>query len=87
MSQYDLIILLNEEEELKNIKNLVESFSGRVVKEEKWERRLLAYPIKKNRTTNLYFWSLTIDRSKVNQLRQKLNFNEKILRYLLLVKE
>jgi len=85
--QYELTFLLNDEEELKNIKTLIESFSGKILKEEKWGRKSLAYPIKKNETANFYNWMLEVEKKNIQELRKKLNFNDKLIRYLLLQKE
>lgn len=85
MTTYGLTLLLNEESELEAIKKLVESFSGKILKEEKWGKKTLAYPIKKTRTAEFYHWTLELDKKNVTELRKKLNFNEKLLRYLLLV--
>lgn len=87
MNQYDLTFLLNEESELENIKKLIESLSGKILEEEKWGKKTLAYPIKKNTTAEFYFWKFEMEQKNVNELRKKLNFNEKLLRYLLLILE
>ncbi|MFH0979443.1 MAG: 30S ribosomal protein S6 [Candidatus Roizmanbacteria bacterium] len=82
---YELTFLLKEEAELINIKDLVQSF-GKITKEEKWGEKTLAYPIKKNNRAYFYNLSLDLDKEKTVGLRKKLNFNEKLIRYLLLVK-
>ncbi|MBI3366573.1 30S ribosomal protein S6 [Candidatus Roizmanbacteria bacterium] len=87
MAKYELTLLLNEESELENIKKLIESFSGKLLEDEKWGKKTLAYPIKKNTTAEFFFWKFEIDQKNVNELRKKLNFNEKLLRYLLLISE
>jgi len=46
MSKYDLTFLLNEESELKTLKELVASLDCKIVKEEKWGEKTLAYPIR-----------------------------------------
>ncbi len=84
---YDLTFLLNEESECETIKKLVESLSGKILEEEKWGKKSLAYPIKKTRTAEFYNWKFEMDTKNVTELRKKLNFNEKLLRYLLLIKE
>jgi small subunit ribosomal protein S6 len=84
---YDLTLLLNEESELETIKKLVETLSGKILEEEKWGKKTLAYPIKKTRTAEFYHWKLEMTAKNVTELRKKLNFNEKLLRYLLLVQE
>ena len=85
--KYELTFLTKEEAELKNIIELIESFKGKVTLEEKWGEKTLAYSIKKNHTALFYNFQFEIDKKNVLELKNKLNFNEKILRYLLLVNE
>lgn len=85
--KYELTFLTKEEAELKNIIELIESFKGKVTLEEKWGEKTLAYSIKKNHTALFYNFQFEIDKKDVLELKNKLNFNEKILRYLLLVRE
>lgn len=83
--KYELTFLTKEESEQKNIKELIESFKGKIIKEEKWGERTLAYTIKKNHTAIFYNSLFEIDKKNIAELKKKLNFNEKIIRYLLLV--
>lgn len=85
--KYSFTFLLNEESELANIKKLVESLSGKVLEEESWGKKTLAYPVKKTKSANFYSWKLDMQAKQMSELRKKLNFNEKLLRYLLLVEE
>ena len=87
MTKYGLTFLLNEESELGTIKKLVESLSGKILEEEAWGKKTLAYPVKKSRTANFYSWKLNMEEKNMSELRKKLNFNEKLLRYLLLISE
>lgn len=87
MAQYELTFLLNEEAELKNLKALITSLEGKVTKEDKWGERELAYPIKKNSSAVYYNWQLSIDEGKINEFKKKLNFTDKMIRYLLLKAE
>lgn len=84
MSQYELTFLLNEEAELKVLKELITSLNGEVIKEEKWGEKTLSYPIKKNLKAHFYHWKISVGSTKVLELRKKLNYNEKLIRYLLL---
>jgi len=84
--KYELVILLNEEAELKAVKELIASLSGKVEKEEKWGEKILAYPIKKSHQAKFFSLYLSIGDKETAELRKKLNFNDKILRYLLLEK-
>lgn len=85
--KYELTFLLNDEEELKNMKLLIESLGGKVITEEKWGRKNLFYKIKKNTSANFYNYVIEMERKNLQELRKKLNFNEKLIRYLLLQKE
>ncbi len=85
--KYELTFLTKEEAELKNIQELIGSFKGKVTMEEKWGEKTLSYIIKKNRTALFYNFQFEIDKKNVLELKNKLNSNEKILRYLLLVQE
>ena len=85
--KYELTFLTKEEAELKNVKELIESFKGKVTREEKWGEKTLAYSIKKNHTALFYNFLFEIDKENVLEFKNKLNINEKILRYLLLVRE
>jgi len=82
--KYTLTFLLNEEEGLKTLKSLLQSFKVKLIKEEDWGEKTLAYPIKKNHTAHYYNWQFDIEDKKINELRRKLDFDEKLIRYLLL---
>ena len=58
--KYELTFLTKEETELKNIKELIESFKGKVTLEEKWGEKTLAYSIKKNHTALFYIFQFEI---------------------------
>ena len=82
--KYTLTFLLNGEEELKTLKSLLESFKAKLVKEEDWGEKNLAYQIRKLYRSHYYHWQFEIDDEKINELRRKLDFDEKLVRYLLL---
>jgi small subunit ribosomal protein S6 len=84
MNRYDFVFLLNDEEELKNIKEAVRSTSGKLVEEKSWGKKNLAYPIKKNTSAGFFEWALEMETAALAEFKKKLNFNEKIIRYLLL---
>ena len=85
--KYELTFLLNEEAELKNIKDLIASLKGKVEKEEDWGQKTLSYQIKNNQSAHFYNYVINIEKDKLSELKKKLNFNEKLLRYLLLLQD
>ncbi|OGK62888.1 30S ribosomal protein S6 [Candidatus Roizmanbacteria bacterium RIFOXYB2_FULL_38_10] len=84
---YEFTFLLNEEKELSVIKELIVAQGGKVNEESAWGKKSLIYPIKKHYSASFYHWKLDIKKTKVAELRKKLNYNEKLIRYLLLVSE
>lgn len=84
MTRYEFVFLLNDEEEVKNIKDMVKSTSGKLLEEKNWGKKTLAYPIAKSSNASFYEWVLEMGTEAVADFKKKLNFNEKIIRYLLL---
>ena len=84
MSQYELTFLLKKKEEEKDIKEVITSIKAKIIKEEAWGEKTLSYPIKKNRSAFFFNWLIKTDEKTILALRKKLNFEEKIIRYLLL---
>ncbi len=82
---YELTFLLPDETELPNIKQLITDHNGKVTKEEALGKKTLAYAIKKQRSANFFNWTIEMEQNKVTEFRKKLNFNDKIMLYLLLV--
>jgi small subunit ribosomal protein S6 len=82
---YELTILLTDETEFDNIKKLITEHAGKVTKEVALGKKTLAYAIKKQRAAYFFTWTIDMPQNQVTEFRKKLNFNEKILRYLLLI--
>ena len=87
MSKYDFTFLLNEEAELKIIKDLITSLKGKVTKEDNWGKKTLAFPIKKIKVANFYNWQIEMETKTMKKFKKKLDYNEKLVRYILLVEE
>jgi small subunit ribosomal protein S6 len=84
---YELILLLEKEEDLKKVEETIFQNGGKIENKEKWGERLLAYPIKKKNKAIYFIINLTMDKKNVLPFKRKLDFNENIIRYLLLVKK
>jgi len=84
---YELILLLEKEEDLKKVEEIITQNGGKIENKEKWGERLLAYPIKKKNKAIYFIITLTLDKKNVLPFKRKLDFNENIIRYLLLVKK
>ncbi|MBI3620173.1 30S ribosomal protein S6 [Candidatus Roizmanbacteria bacterium] len=84
MSLYEITFLLNEDSELNAVKELISSHGGKIAKENDWGVKRLSYPIKKDRTAHFYNWEFSLEKKNVQELKRKLNFNERLIRYLVL---
>ena len=84
MGQYSFVFLLNEKDELKNLKGLVDGASGKVLEEKSLGKKTLAYPIKKQGSAEFFEWTLELNPDQLTEFKKKVGFNEKLLRYLLL---
>ncbi len=87
-AKYELTLVLpaNNEKLTTEIKKLVKDFvtksKGKIVKEESWGIKELAYPIQKQ-TQGLYeFYLLELDTQAQPKLHRLLNLQEGLLRYL-----
>ncbi len=86
MSTYDFVFLLNQEEELGNLKTLITSLEGSVTDEKSHGKKNLAYPIKGMSEASLYEWKVSLSKKSVTEFKKKLAYNEVLIRYLLLEK-
>ena len=84
---YELILLLEKEEDLKKVEETISQKGGKIENKEKWSERLLAYPIKKKNKAIYFIITLSMNKKNVLPFKRKLDFNENIIRYLLLVKK
>lgn len=84
MTKYELTLLLEEEKILEEIKKLLEAAKAKIVLENKWGKKSLSYPIKKKLSAYYFNLVVDLDLNEVNPLKKKLDYDEKIMRYLLL---
>ena len=88
MFQYELTVLLPTKEELSAVKKIIADNEGIIKEEKSWGERKLAYKIKKFTTAYYYLLQFTLREKKtLSKLKKQLNFNENIIRYLLLVQK
>lgn len=87
MNRYELTFLLVNPKDADKIKELVTSLKGKITEEKHWGTLALAYPINKLSSTDYFTWQIDIEAKHLNELKQKLNFNDIIVRYLLLKRD
>lgn len=84
MNKYELTVMVRNEADIENVKKLLESHSGKIIEEKKWGKRELAYPIKKETGAFYFTYQIELGGTNVSDFKKKLNFDDKILRYLML---
>src|SRR3990167_801980 len=87
---YELTVILPEQVSEKELKELVEAWLKRVGGTVKsfafWGKKELAYPIKKQGRGIYGYWELEMKGSESSELMKRMRLDEKVLRYLLVVK-
>ena len=84
MNKYEFNFLMVDEKDQKSLKDLISSFSGKILDEKKHGLKKFAYEIKKQKEASLYQWLVQLDLDKVSEFKKKVGFEGKVLRYLML---
>lgn len=87
MSTYELVLLLRNKEDINQIKGFLNENKIKINKEEEWGEKSLAYKIKSFKKAFYYLIDLSADKKNILKLKKWLDYNEKIIRHLLLVKQ
>ncbi len=84
MRTYEFTFLTKEKEDSKEADALIKELKGKVKNKVEWGEKSLAYPIKRLKKAWYFTYTIDFDEKNLDKFKQKLNFSEKILRYLLL---
>src|SRR3989344_9458668 len=91
MSKYELILILPgealEDKVLslnKKVKGILTSLDSKVTGESDWGVKKLSYPVKQQRTGHYFLWQIDLEEEKIKEARRLLNFEQELLRYMLL---
>lgn len=90
MNSYELSVLFDPrlpDEDVANlsdgVKELLTGLGARIVKEESWGKKRLAYPIQKLTEARYVFFTIETDGSNpFPEVEQRLEQNDKVLRYM-----
>ncbi len=85
--KYDLTFLVKEEKTATVVSEILKTSKGKILKENVWGEKTLSYPIKNQPRAYFFNYSFEMDKSALADFKKKLNFEEKILRFLLLGQE
>lgn len=87
MSHYEFTFLVDDAEAVKKLEDILTSFSGKKVSEKPWGKRLFTYPIDKKTAAEYYTWDVEMEAANIDKFKTKLNYENVLIRYLLLKKE
>ena len=89
MKLYETVLIARQdisqsqvEEIIKNLKTLITEYKGKILKEEYWGLKTLAYRIKKNRKGHYVLFNIEVDNSTLIEFERIMRLNEDILRFL-----
>ena len=91
---YELVVILDpdikaEEKEklLAKIKKSVTDAEGKVLETKEWGKKELSYPLAKKTAGLFYLLELSAPSEKMSSIRQKLQVDDSILKFLVISKE
>jgi small subunit ribosomal protein S6 len=94
MREYELTYLISDnvpESELNKVTGKVggyiDSLGGKILKEEIWGRRKLAYPIKKQEFATYITVNFDLPAEKAHEFERNIELTSKIIRHLMIVKD
>ena len=89
---YELSVILSavlekpDEATLAKIRDFIMGGGGSIKKENVWEKRRLAYPMKKQAYAHYAFFEFEMSAEKLEELQKQLNLSQDILRFLIINK-
>ncbi len=90
---YELTVLLHPdleidlEKPLKKVTGIISDNGGKVVSEDNWGKKKLAYPIKKQEFAVYVLLEVSIAPANANKVQGLLNITDEVIRYLMVEKD
>lgn len=88
MNQYEIAVLYHPDLEVdltkaeERVKKIITDNGGKVVKDDNWGKRKLAYPIKGNEHAVYVFYTVELSGSAVQKVESTLNIAGEVIRFL-----
>jgi ribosomal protein S6 len=86
-NMFEFTFLVDEASALKQVEKALTESEGKKTAENFWGKRLLSYSINKKTAAEFYTWHIQIDPHKIDELKQKLNYEKLVIRYIILTAE
>ena len=87
MQQYELTLILKPTLTEEQADAIIEKFKLSIVHRQVWGKRMLAYPIRKEKEGLYIHLVIELPESNVSSLEEKIRLNEQIIRHLLVTAE
>lgn len=91
MRKYEIMVIVDpeiseeeREETFQFLKNSLSEWEGKILSEELWGKRKLAYKIRSRKEWYYALYHAELDEKKVFALKHKMNLNNHILRYMVI---
>lgn len=89
MNKYELAVLYHPDLEVdlekgeQRVTKIVSDNKGKVVANDNWGKRKLAYPIGKNESAVYVFYTIELPAGSVGKVESTLNITDEVIRYLI----
>ncbi|HKR82255.1 MAG TPA: 30S ribosomal protein S6 [Candidatus Saccharimonadales bacterium] len=89
MHQYEVAVLYHPDLEIdlekasSRVEKIFTDNGGKVVAQDNWGKRKLAYPIKKNEHAVYVFYTLELPAESVRKVESTLNITDEVIRFLI----
>ncbi|NDK07715.1 30S ribosomal protein S6 [Candidatus Gracilibacteria bacterium] len=94
MKKYELMLIVNpnvseadRNTSLESVKNLVEKTSGKIVKEDLWGEKKMAYEINGSSKGFYVLYNIEIDGVQIKEMTKEINLNKNIWRHMFVCKD
>lgn len=94
MRDYELTLVLKSdladsarEKFLAKVKKLIEDLAGKIQSQDLWGKKVLAYPLKREKEGVYAYFILSLPEGGVASLEKKIKIEESVLRHLFVRKE
>jgi small subunit ribosomal protein S6 len=89
MNQYEIAVLYHPDLEIDlekaagKVTKIFTDNGGKVVSEDNWGKRKLAYPIKKNEHAVYVFYTVMLPAESVRKIESTMNITDEVIRFLI----
>lgn len=89
MQQYELAVLYHPDLEVDlakgeaRVKKIIADNKGKIVSDDNWGKKKLAYPIAKNEHAVYVFYKVELEPTSLSKIESVLNITDEVIRYLI----